>query len=343
MVLQHTSGAEGAAVYGLAASEHAKITVAVKGPGVSYTVDAVTTGNTANGTAWRATLRPAAASHDEHTISASCAGCAADSAIVLERVVFGDVYFCSGQSVSCLDPPPPPSPTLHPCLVPSNHMDPQAPPPGLPPPGCRPQAATPRLRPLCAQNMALSLHFTFSKPALEAAVLAGQYSNIRTFQYGGMSVNSETFHADAPKFATADGAAPWYNVTYGASISSPSKGGHAQLNPFEQFSATCTYFAVGLVDLGKSTPIGLIQSSVGGMQIEAYLDNETLTTCKNESGYKWNASEPGQNVGYPITSKLWYGMVTPFVNTSLAGWVWCESRLPLSPLSPSFLCAAGAS
>ena len=72
MVLQHTSGAEGAAVYGLAASEHAKITVAVKGPGVSYTVDAVATGSTANGTAWRATLRPATASHDEYTISASC-------------------------------------------------------------------------------------------------------------------------------------------------------------------------------------------------------------------------------------------------------------------------------
>ena len=66
--------------------------------------------------------------------------------------------------------------------------------------------------------MALSLHFSFSKPALEAAVLAGQYPNIRTFQYGGMSVNSETFHADAPKFATSDGAAPWYNLTYGASI-----------------------------------------------------------------------------------------------------------------------------
>jgi|EP01046_Picozoa_sp_COSAG06_P013386 hypothetical protein len=33
------------------------------------------------------------------------------------------------------------------------------------------------------------------------------------------------------------------------------------LNPFEAFSATCTYFGVGMVDLGKDTPIGLIQSS----------------------------------------------------------------------------------
>ena len=91
-------------------------TIEVDRGGVSYTVDAVTTGSTANGTAWRATLRPATASHDEYTISASCAGCAADSAIALERVVFGDVYFCSGQSVSCLDPGPRLPTHPHPCL-----------------------------------------------------------------------------------------------------------------------------------------------------------------------------------------------------------------------------------
>eukprot|EP01052_Picozoa_sp_SAG31_P026547 SAG31_NODE_2414_length_5736_cov_5.853823_3_plen_93_part_00 len=55
------------------------------------------------------------------------------------------------------------------------------------------------------------------------------------------------------------------------------------------------------------------------MQIEAYLDNETLTTCKNESGYQWNSSLPGVNVGYALASKLFYGMVTPFVNMTIAG------------------------
>lgn len=178
--------------------------------------------------------------------------------------------------------------------------------------------------------MALSLHYSFSRAALEAAVLGGRYANIRTFQYGGMSVNTTTFHADGPKYATLDGAASWYNLTHAAAISSPPIchpwGCHPQLNPFEQFSATCTYFGVGMADLGKDTPIGLVQSSVGGMQIEAYLDNETLTTCMNESGYKWNASVPTQNIGYPITSKLYYGMVTPFVNMSLAGWAWYQGE-----------------
>jgi|EP01046_Picozoa_sp_COSAG06_P013385 hypothetical protein len=58
--------------------------------------------------------------------------------------------------------------------------------------------------------MALSLHFSFSRPKLEAAVLAGKYNNIRTFQYGGMSINTTIYHADKPKYATTDGTAPWY-------------------------------------------------------------------------------------------------------------------------------------
>lgn len=35
-------------------------------------------------------------------------------------------------------------------------------------------------------------------------------------------------------------------------------------NLFSQFSATCFYFASGLVDLGETVPIGLIQSAIGG-------------------------------------------------------------------------------
>ena len=53
-----------------------------------------------------------------------------------------------------------------------------------------------------------------------------------------------------------------------------------------------------------------LPAAVGGTQVEAWLDNQTLTTCTNESGYKWNTSMPGVNVGYKLTSKLFYGMVS---------------------------------
>ena len=86
-------------------------------------------------------------------------------------------------------------------------------------------------------------------------MLSGKYANIRTFQYGGMSVDAATYHADGPKYATLDGAASWYNLSHGAAMHLPPKGQwkRTQLNPFEQFSATCTYFGVGMADLGPSS------------------------------------------------------------------------------------------
>jgi hypothetical protein len=85
-------------VYGVALSPSAKVTVSVKGPSAaaSYTVDAVVTAAVAGGgtgSHWKATLHPTAASHDEYTIEAVSDGVT----IALERVVYGDVFFCSGQ------------------------------------------------------------------------------------------------------------------------------------------------------------------------------------------------------------------------------------------------------
>ena len=112
MVLQATSD-KGVAVYGLACrsqrrarqvpgcvalSSGAKVSVTAKSSQSSYTVQAVITSTGGvNGSAWRAVLKPAAASHEEWTITASSAT-TAGAGIVLERVVFGDVYLCSGRA-----------------------------------------------------------------------------------------------------------------------------------------------------------------------------------------------------------------------------------------------------
>jgi sialate O-acetylesterase len=120
-----------------------------------------------------------------------------------------------------------------------------------------------------------------------------------------------------------------HNLTYASTLPEPVKGGHIKLNPFHVFSATCMYFGVGVTDeLGSEAPaIGLIQSAVGGTQIEAWLDNSTLKTCGNESGYKWNTSTtPPTFDGYPLTSKLFYGMVSPFVNMTINGWLWYQGE-----------------
>lgn len=51
-----------------------------------------------------------------------------------------------------------------------------------------------------------------------------------------------------------------------------------QHSAWAQFSATCMYFGAELIDARAAqglddVPIGLIQSAIGGSQIEAWMDN----------------------------------------------------------------------
>ena len=89
MVLQRAPAK--AAVYGIA-PQGAEVSIAVAGDD-SYTVQA----ETLNG-AFKAFLHPAKAG-GVYTITATCtSGCTDEHPQTLERVTFGDVFFCSGQS-----------------------------------------------------------------------------------------------------------------------------------------------------------------------------------------------------------------------------------------------------
>ena len=50
----------------------------------------------------------------------------------------------------------------------------------------------------------------------------------------------------------------------------------------------------------EAVPVGLIQSAIGGSQIEAWMDNETRTECKNQS--LSGGAVPQDN------GRLYYGM-----------------------------------
>ena len=57
---------------------------------------------------------------------------------------------------------------------------------------------------------------------------------------------------------------------------------------------------------------------LSGSQIEAWMSNETLTLCTDES---LSGGAVPQDYG-----RLFYGMVAPFANYSLAGWVWYQGK-----------------
>eukprot|EP01050_Picozoa_sp_SAG11_P027767 SAG11_NODE_7161_length_1185_cov_0.957643_1_plen_293_part_10 len=260
-VLQRSADT-GAVIYGFAPSA-ATVEVAMEGEtgagtAVSYKVAAVLTPWTStsgcNATScidaktplpplhgkfvWRALLQPQPAGGGAFTVTvASHDTSAPNSTLTLQRVTYGDVYFCSGQS-----------------------------------------------------NMALETYFTFSANTLQAQIRAGKYSGLRHFMMGSMGNHYEALAEQWVTSQNSLSAGPeytWHNVSASAALPSLlSPGG--QHSAWAQFSATCMYFGAELIDAREAqgleaVPIGLIQSAIGGSQIESWRSNETLTECKNLS------------------------------------------------------------
>ena len=243
MVLQRKPAK--AAVYGTVPEGNVSVSVAVSGTD-SYTVEAAVFDG-----AFKAFLQPAAAGGD-YTITATCtAGCnSSDVPLVLSRVTFGDVFFCSGQS-----------------------------------------------------NMQVPVAKSFSHNTTAEAIAGGRYGNIRFFEFNGAS-------SYTPEY-TNRGGGSWYNVTYASA--QPDEENRKFGNPYQSFSAACMYFAMNLVDMtDESVPFGVIESAVGGTQIEAWVDNSTYASCTDPDS--------------PNHSGLYYGMVAPFVNMSVNGFVWYQGE-----------------
>eukprot|EP00039_Didymoeca_costata_P002481 m.60480 g.60480 ORF g.60480 m.60480 type:complete len:832 (+) comp11324_c0_seq1:88-2583(+) len=165
-------------------------------------------------------------------------------------------------------------------------------------------------------NMALELYYTFSAETLRQEVINGNYSEIRTFEYGFMS---DRYEAPAPQYViTWDDTSMWYQISESAKLPPGNRGPAPTHSPFAKFSATCMYFGVELIKAKKQlglesgVPIGLMQSAIGGTMIESWLSNSSRESCAN-------LAEGGN-------SALYHAMVAPFVNYSVAGWLWYQGE-----------------
>jgi hypothetical protein len=176
-------------------------------------------------------------------------------------------------------------------------------------------------------NMALETFYTFSADALKAEIAGGKYKNLRHFMFGSMG---DHYEALSPQWVTSQNsvtAGPefvWHNVTSSAALPSMDKKSGAH-SAWAQFSSTCMYFGVELIaareaeGIDADVPVGLIQSAIGGSQIESWMDNHTLTTCTDES--LAGGAIPANS------GRLYYGMVAPFANYSVRGWLWYQGEV----------------
>ncbi|GAB5359373.1 hypothetical protein AAMO2058_000538400 [Amorphochlora amoebiformis] len=171
-------------------------------------------------------------------------------------------------------------------------------------------------------NMALSLSYTFSVESLarELRQANDNITDIRHFQYGGMG---DHFEAYSPQWITTWNSLSADPNLFHWHIAKESAKEPLHLNkrfsPFALFSATCMYFGVELSKrMATKVPIGLIQSAVGGTQIESWMSNETLSTCSDVS--RTGGAVPQNN------GRLYYGMVAPFANYSVRGMIWYQGE-----------------
>eukprot|EP00912_Choanoflagellata_sp_UC4_P000343 UC4_evm6s209 len=185
-------------------------------------------------------------------------------------------------------------------------------------------------------NMELNLHFTFEKNDTFEAVANGDFENIRFFH---MNHNPRPYHK--PQYVIND-SVPLHNwiMANNDAVINRGKGDQCpgrKCTWLDQFSAACFYFATSLTSFMRSkseiVPIGLIESAYGGTQIEQWMSIEEQLLCKNISCHANSSIEMSIETAELCTKDaemgnggLFNGMVSPFVNMSIRGFLWYQGE-----------------
>ena len=229
---------------------------------------------------WKVLLPPTPAGANTYTISVSCVGCSADAptTATISNVVFGDMWYCTGQS-----------------------------------------------------NMWLPVLHTYQRNETARNISAlGKYSNIRLM--AGSSGNAvRTGPSLPPKPASVNVTVPWptpYGSVNGtnpwmtAAQAAPAGCVEDGSCPFFNMGGSCWYFAQGLADLGVTTPIGIVDTAIGGQRIEEFMPNASVNVCSDRSGMSvpwWDA-------------QLYGTQVLPFVDMTVKGFLWYQGENNMNAL-----------
>lgn len=154
-------------------------------------------------------------------------------------------------------------------------------------------------------NMWLPLEFTFSRNDAIASIQNGKYRNIRIMAGDSGNVPYGKGGTWNPGYGNKDGSNPWMTALQAVDA-----------KRFQEFGASCWYFGQRLADLGIQTPIGLVNTAIGGQRIEEYASNSSLHSCTQRAG---------ENAQY-WDAQLFATQVLPFVDFTVKGWLWYQGE-----------------
>jgi len=141
---------------------------------------------------------------------------------------------------------------------------------------------------------ALPLIHTISRNKTITSILnESKYKHIRIHGIAG------NMNPDQPWITSEDAAKPCFDAP--------------ETCPLFQYSSTCWYYAQSLSEFLKDRPIGMIHTSFGGSTIEQWLDNTTISTCRNatldQSNGQWHEAR-----------------VVPYLEMVMKGWIWYQGE-----------------
>jgi len=185
-------------------------------------------------------------------------------------------------------------------------------------------------------NMELNMHYTHHRNDTYEAVGRDEYNNIRLFHLD---------HSPAPYLQPQWqlGASSVFNNWTIANKDIVVNGGAGDQCPgrkctvIDNFSAACWYFAQSLTDrmkkAGEVVPLGMIESAYGGTTIEQWVSVEAQLKCSNVTCHA-NASLPYSAATAEACTQdeemgnggLYNGMVAPFVNMTVSGFLWYQAN-----------------
>ena len=248
---------------------------------------------------WKAMLPPHAAGTG-FTLTAT----SGSAKIALQRLAFGDLWFCSGQS-----------------------------------------------------NMELGLYYTFTRNQSLASIAAGKYDNIRLLHFDKTPLPQPSYVTNGSIATPAQATnSSWFTPTVAMKeMKDPTCHGSSCQTVLDDFSAACWYFAESLTDRmaaeaadetgAAPVPMGLIHSAYGGTCIESWLSEDAQLSCSNitcTSNQSWPytkdnqaacAAVPAKSNSAGSNAELFNGMVLPFVNMTIKGFLWCEQPPILTIIS----------
>ena len=176
-------------------------------------------------------------------------------------------------------------------------------------------------------NMRLMLLHTFHRNTTMDALAAGLYDNLYVYQQPDKNSDAPVW-VDEPLL----GSRTTHEVTLSKrwnqaaeimrhqksiwDYAGPRPG--PRMSMLYGYSALCLYFGQALTDLMREAgqydvPLGLLDVAKGGSTIDQWSTNATTEVCMNTTMSS-------------LSGTLFNGMLAPFVNMTMKGWLWYQVR-----------------